>query len=121
MVAAVGNGSAFGKGREFAAWLGLVPKQHSTGGKAGLLGISKQGNEYLRRLFIHGGRSVQHRVSREKHRFGPWLAQLELRANSNVVGVAMANKLSRIAWVVLNRQEEYRPHENQVPSSGLCA
>jgi transposase len=121
MVAAVGNGSAFGKGREFAAWLGLVPKQHSTGGKARLLGISKQGNEYLRRLFIHGGRSVQHRVSREKHRFGPWLAQLELRANSNVVGVAMANKLARIAWVVLNRQEEYRPHENQVPGSALCA
>jgi transposase len=121
MVAAVGNGSAFGRGREFAAWLGLVPRQHSTGGKARLLGISKHGNEYLRRLFIHGGRSVQHRVSREKHRFGPWLAQLELRANSNIVGVAMANKLARIAWVVLNRQEVYRPYENQGRASSLCA
>lgn len=108
MVAAVGNGSAFSKGREFAAWLGLIPKQCSTGGKAKLLGISKHGNEYLRRLFIHGARSVQHRVARDQHAFGEWLSQLESRTSSNVAGVAMANKLARIAWVVLNRQEPYR-------------
>jgi transposase len=108
MVAAIGNGSAFSKGREFAAWLGLIPKQCSTGGKAKLLGISKHGNEYLRRLFIHGARSVQHRVARDQHAFGVWLTQLETRASSNVAGVAMANKLARIAWVVLNRQEPYR-------------
>jgi transposase len=108
MVAAIGNGSAFSRGREFAAWLGLIPKQCSTGGKAKLLGISKHGNEYLRRLFIHGGRSIQHRVARDNHAFGPWLSQLESRANTNVVAVAMANKLARIAWVVLTRQEDYR-------------
>jgi transposase len=62
MLAAIGNGSAFSKGREFAAWLGLIPKQCSTGGKPKLLGISKHGNEYLRRLFIHGARSVKNRV-----------------------------------------------------------
>jgi hypothetical protein len=91
-----------------SAWLGLIPKQCSTGGKTKLLGISKNGNEYLRRLFIHGGRSIQHRVARDHHAFGSCLTDLEARANTNVVAVAMANKLARIAWVVLNRQEEYR-------------
>jgi transposase len=108
MVAAVGNGSAFSRGREFAAWLGLVPRQVSTGGKTKLLGISKHGNTYLRWLFIHGGRSVLNRVSREPHAFGPWLSALESRVHSNVASVAMANKLARVAWVVLNRQEIYR-------------
>jgi len=108
IVAAIGNGAAFSRGREFAAWLGLIPKQCSTGGKPKLLGISKTGNEYLRRLLIHGGRSIQHRVARDRHAFGPWLTELEARANTNVVAVAMANKLARIAWVVLNRQQEYR-------------
>lgn len=107
MVAAVGNGAAFRKGREFAAWLGLVPRQVSTGGKPKLLGISKQGNEYLRRLFIHGARSVVGRVNRTKHRFGSWISNLESRANPNVVGVALANKIARIAWAVLNRDIEY--------------
>ena len=125
MVAAVGNGSAFSKGRQFAAWLGLIPKQCSTGGKTKLLGISKHGNEYLRRLFIHGARSVQHRVARDQHSFGQWLSQLESRANSNVAGVAMANKLARIAWVVLSRQEPYRhgtahcAHNIENPGFGL--
>ncbi len=77
VVAAVGNGAAFSRGREFAAWLGLVPREASTGGKTKLLGISKRGNTYLRWLFIHGARSVQHRVSREPHAFGQWLTQLE--------------------------------------------
>jgi transposase len=117
MVAAVGNGAAFARGREFAAWLGLIPRQSSTGGKTKLLGICKRGNTYLRWLFIHGGRSVQHRVSREPHAFGHWLTQLESRAHSNVVGVAMANKLARIAWVVLNRQEVYRP-TGRIPARG---
>jgi hypothetical protein len=89
-------------------WLGLVLRQASTGGKTKLLGISKHGNTYLRWLFIHGGRSVQHRVSREPHAFGQWLTQLESRTHSNVASVAMANKPARIAWVVLNRQEPYR-------------
>lgn len=108
MVAAIGNGSAFTKGRQFAAWLGLVPRQISTGGKPKLLGISKQGNEYLRRLFIHGARSVVARVNRSRHRFGSWISSLQARANPNVVGVALANKIARIAWAVLNSGLDYR-------------
>jgi transposase len=129
MVAAVGNGSAFARGRDFAAWLGLVPRQCSTGGNAKLLGISKHGNEYLRRLFIHGARSVHHCIARDEHAFGSWLSQLEQRSNSNVASVAMANKLARIAWVVLSRQEPYRRSPAKAPScsnieaagSGLCS
>jgi transposase len=109
MVAAIGNGSAFSKGRQFATWLGLVPRQVSTGGKPKLLGISKQGNEYLRRLFIHGARSVIARVNRDKHRFGGWISNLESRAHANVVSVALANKLARIAWAVLSGASDYRP------------
>ena len=97
IVAAVGNGAAFAKGREFAAWLGLVPKQCSTGGKPKLLGISKRGNNYLRWLLIHGARSVMARVKRDGHRFGEWLTRLQLRTHRNIVGVALAAKLARIA------------------------
>lgn len=119
IVAAIGNGAAFSRGREFAAWLGLIPRQCSTGGKPKLLGISKNGNEYLRRLLIHGGRSIQHRVARNHHSFGSWLTDLEARANTNVVAVAMANKLARIAWVVLNRQQEYRRRAPAVENAGF--
>jgi transposase len=106
LTAAVGDATAFHKSRDLAAWLGLVPRQHSTGGKARLLGISKRGNPYLRRLFIHGGRAVVARVKRENHTFGSWLDQLEARSPRNVV-VAMANKLARIAWAVLTRGQVY--------------
>ena len=108
MVAAIGNGAAFQKGRDFSAWLGLVPKQHSTGGKTTLLGISKRGNEYLRRLFIHGARSVCLHVHREGHAWGAWITSLRDCKPSNVATVALANKLARIAWAVLNRNEVYR-------------
>jgi len=107
MIAAVGNGAAFSKGRDFATWLGLVPRQHSTGGKAKLLSISKKGNEYLRRLFIHGARSVMARTKRDRHRFGEWISRLETRAHHNKVGVALANKLARIAWAVLHHSVPY--------------
>jgi transposase len=107
LTAAIGNGQAFHKSRDLAAWLGLVPRQHSTGGKSRLLGISKRGNPYLRRLFIHGGRAVVARVKREKHPFCSWLDQLEARSPRNVVVVAMANKLARIAWAVLTRGQVY--------------
>jgi len=107
MVAAIGNGSAFVKGREFAAWLGLVPRQHSTGGKAKLLGISKRGNPYLRRLFIHGARSILMQAKRDKLAFGAWMNQLEQRMHRNVAIVAVANKLARIAWAVLAKGETY--------------
>ena len=107
MVAAIGNGSAFVKGRDFAAWLGLVPRQHSTGGKAKLLGISKRGNPYLRRLFIHGARAVLTRAKRDELAFGSWMKRLEHRMHRNVAIVAVANKLARIAWAVLAKGETY--------------
>jgi transposase len=107
-VAAIGNGAAFRKGRDFAAWLGLGPKQRLTGGKARLCGISKRGNEYLRRMFIHGARAVLYRVKYDTGGFGRWVHQLEARAPRNKVIVAIANKLARIAWAVLSRGEGYQ-------------
>jgi transposase len=109
IVAAIGNGAAFHKGREFASWLGLVPRQHSTGGKARLFGISKRGNRYLRKILVHGARSAVLRVKRERVPFGAWLDALQTRAPLNVVVTAMANKLARIAWAVLSSGQEYRP------------
>ena len=109
MVAAIGNGAAFRNGRDFAAWLGLVPRQHSTGGKARLLGISKRGNTYLRRMFVHGARAVLLRVKYDTGGLGHWVHQLEARTARNKVIVAIANKLARIAWAVLSRREyDYR-------------
>ncbi len=102
-IAAIGNGAAFRKGREFAAWLGLVPRQHSTGGKTRLLGISKRGNLYLRRMFIHGARAVVFRVRHDTGGLGQWVQQLSTRATPCKVIVAVANKLARIAWAVLFR------------------
>lgn len=107
-VAAIGNGAAFRKGREFAAGLGLIPRQHSTGGKPRLLGISKRGSIYLRRMFIHGARAVLLRVKYDTGRLGQWAHELELRAPRNKVVVAVANKLARIAWAVLARGQDYR-------------
>jgi transposase len=109
IVAAIGNGAAFHKGRDFAAWLGIVPRQYSTGGKAKLLGISKRGNVYLRKILIHGARAAVLRIKRDRAPIGPWLDALDARAPKNVVVVAMANKLARIAWAVLSSGEDYRP------------
>jgi transposase len=107
LTAAIGNGAAFRKSRDLAAWLGLVPRQHSTGGKAKLLGISKRGDPYLRRLFVHGGRAVLAQVKRERHQFGSWLDRLEARSPRNVAIVAMANKIARMAWAVLTSGQSY--------------
>jgi transposase len=107
LTVAIGNGTAFRKSRDLAAWLGLVPRQHSTGGKARLLGISKRGDPYLRRLFIHGGRAVLARLKREEHSFGSWLDRLEERSPRDLAVVAMANKLARIAWSVLTSGRPY--------------
>jgi len=109
IVAAIGNGAAFHKGREFAAWLGLVPRQYSTGGKAKLLGISKRGNVYLRKILIHGARAAVLRIKRDRSSIGAWMDALDARAPKNVVVVATANKLARIAWAVLSSGENYRP------------
>jgi transposase len=109
IVAAIGNGAAFRKGRDFAAWLGLVPRQYSTGGRAKLLGISKRGNIYLRKVLLHGARAAAMRIKRDRFPIGAWMNALEARAPRNVLVVAMANKLARIAWAVLSTGEEYRP------------
>lgn len=109
IVAAIGTGAAFRSGRDFAAWLGLVPRQHSTGGKPTLLGISKRGSSYLRRLLIHGARSVHRLANRSRLVLGPWLDALDQRTHPNVAAVALANKIARIVWAVLTRGEPYRP------------
>ena len=108
IVASIGNGAAFRKGREFAAWMGLLPKQHSTGGKARLYGISKRGNSYLRKILIHGARAVVLRSKRERIAMGAWMTSLETRAPRNVLIVATAHKLARIAWAVLSTGQDYR-------------
>ncbi|MEM7730613.1 MAG: IS110 family transposase [Pseudomonadota bacterium] len=109
LVAAIGDGSSFGRGRDLSAWLGLVPRQVTTGGKARLIGISKRGNAYLRKLFIHGARTVLHLVRDRTTPLARWVDGLRLRAHANVAGVAMANKLARIAWAVLTKRERFRP------------
>jgi transposase len=108
LIATVGNGLAFGKGREFAAWIGVVPREHSTGGKQKLLGISKRGNAYLRRLFILGARAVLQHSTKQSSPLSAWLAQLTSRMHLNVAAVVLANKLVRIAWAVLAKGEQYR-------------
>jgi len=109
IVAAVGNASAFSRGRDFSAWVGLVPKQRSTGGRPTLLGINKRGNSYIRKTLVHGARSLVHMLRRERHNMGSWITQLEKRVHRNVLVVALANKLARIAWAVLTKKEDYRP------------
>jgi len=109
LIAAVGNASAFGKGRRLSAWMGIVPGECSSGGKQKLLGISKRGNKYLRRLFIQGARSVLQQRYKQAPGLSSWLAQLLGRTHQNVVVVALANKLVRMAWAVLCKNERYRP------------
>src|ERR1700730_14199932 len=104
MVAAIGAGDGFSKGRDFAAWLGLVPKQISTGDRTILGRISKRGNRYLRVLFVQAARVVLLRpMSWERHGLKPWIEAAKKRLHHNVLAVALANKLARIAWSVLAR------------------
>src|SRR5881397_3518081 len=106
LAATVVEASGFRSGREFAAWLGLVPRQHSTGGKARLGGISKRGNRYLRRLLINGASA--NLLRSKATNADPWVIGLRRRRPSLVVAVALANKTARIAWAVMHRQEDYR-------------
>ena len=107
LVASIGDGKAFKSGRQFASWLGLVPKQHASGGKQKLLGIGKRGDSYLRRMLIHGSRSVLRHLN-PKRSVTPWLKNLLSRAHPNVVIVALANKLARIAWALLTKKQLYQ-------------
>jgi transposase len=108
IVATVGNATEFKNGRQMAAWIGLVPKQHSSGGKQTLLGISKRGDTYLRTLLIHGARAVI-RFAENKAEPDSWLRKLMARRNKNVAAVALANKNIRIIWALLTKGEIFRP------------
>ena len=116
-VAAIGNGAAFRRGRDFAAWVGVVPRQYSTGGKQKLFGISKRGNVYLRRMLIHGARAVLLRVKYDTEGFGQWVHRLAQRAPRNKVVVAIANKLARIAWAVLSSGKDYQHQPLQITAA----
>lgn len=107
IAATVTDPSAFKSGREFAVWIGLVPRQHSTGGKQKLGGISKQGDRYLRRLLVVGATTViRHaRTHPSKH---PWLMKLLAKMPAKKVVVALANKIARIAWAILAKGDIYR-------------
>ena len=106
--AAAGEGKDFVNGRHFSAWLGLVPGQHSTGGKTVLLGISKRGNAYLRTLFIHGARAVLRHSANKTDRFSRWAQAVLARRGHNKACVAVANKMARMAWVIMAKGDTYR-------------
>ena len=108
LLAAIGDIHAFKNGRALAAWLGLVPRQHSTGGKSTLLGISKRGDVYLRQLVIHGARSILRTVDRKTDHTSRWAAKLKVRRHENIATVAMANKMMRVAFALLKKNETYR-------------
>jgi len=109
LVAAVSDANAFKNGRQFAAWLGLVPRQHSTGGKERLLGISKRGDSYLRKLLVHGARTTIRWVGRKTDRRSQWIRQLVERRGKNRTAVAVANKNARIVWALLTGHQDYQP------------
>ncbi|MDT4850294.1 IS110 family transposase ISPa11 [compost metagenome] len=111
VVAAVGDARQFHSGRQFAAWLGLVPRQHSTGGKQRLGKISKRDDAYLRTLLIHGARAVIRTCASKSDVRSRWLQGLIQRRNKNIATVALANKNARIIWAILSRGESYRPAE----------
>lgn len=111
IVSAIADASTFSRARDLAAWVGLVPQQHTTGGKPRLLGITKRGNCYLRRLFVQGARALW--VWKDKHPDAPlqrWLVQLAQRRHVHVAVCALANKLVRIAWAVLRTGADFQLH-----------
>jgi transposase len=120
VVASIGSGAEFRKGRSFAAWLGLVPKQESTGGKQKLLSISKRGNHYLRRLLVSGARAVLQCRDKQSPGLSAWLGQLASRVHTNVAAVALANKMARVAWAVLAKSEAYRPPLSAIATEALA-
>ena len=115
MVAAVGTGEAFDRGRDFAAWLGLVPRQYSTGGKPILGRISKRGSKYLRTLFIQAAHIILMRPHNwAKFSFGPWLERASHRMHKNKLAAALANKLARITWSILRSGKAFDAHRIDV-------
>lgn len=108
IVSTFGDGKQFSNGRQFAASIGLVPRQHTTGGKPLLLGISKRGDKYIRTLLIHGARSVINRVDNKSDRRSRWVQSLVARLGKNKAAVALANKNARVIWALLSRGDSYR-------------
>ena len=109
LVAAVGDASQFSNGRQMAAALGLTPRQHSSGGKDRLLGISKRGNVHIRTLLVHGARSVIANASKKEDRLSRWVTGIAQRRHPNVAAVALANKTARMAWAMLRNETDYDP------------
>jgi len=117
LVAAVGDARSFARARDLAAWLGLVPRQVTTGGRPKLLGITKRGNRYLRTLLIHGARAALPSLATMEGRLGKWLRALSARAHRNTVVVALASKLARIAWAVLRSKIPYDVSIGEQPAT----
>jgi len=109
LVAAIGDAQTFARGRDLAAWLGLVPRQATTGGKPRLLGITKRGSKYLRKMLIQGARAALPTLSRSNTRLGQWLRGLLARAHSNTVVVALAAKMARTVWALLRYGTTFEP------------
>lgn len=109
LVCAIGDGKQFKRGRDLAAWLGLTPRQHSSGGKDCLLGISKRGDAYLRTLLIHGARAVLKVADKKDDPRSRWLQSLCSRRNKNIAAVALANKNARIVWALLTKETDFLP------------
>ena len=109
LAGALGDGKAFSKGRDFAASIGLTPRQHSTGGKDRMLGISKRGDGYLRKLLVHGARAVLRHVKDRDDALSQWLNTLAARKHVNVATVALANKTARVAWAIVHNDTAYDP------------
>jgi transposase len=109
LVASIADARSFDSGRQVSAWLGLVPRQNSTGGKAKLLGMSKRGDAYLRTLLIHGARSAIHAAQRSTHSPHRWLTNLLNRRHPNIAAVALANKNARTVWALLAHGREFKP------------
>ncbi len=107
LVASIGDAKHFANGRELAAWLGLVPRQHSSGGKPMLLGISKRGDAYLRTLMVHGARSVIRVAEGKTTRTDRWSTDMMKRRHKNVAAVARANKNARVVWALLAHGRDY--------------
>lgn len=107
LYAAAGNGRQFPKGRFLSAWLGLVPRQHSSGGKEQLLGISKRGNNYIRTLLVNGARAVLSQSSRRTDSLSKWLQDLKLRRGHNKACIACANKMARICWAIMSSNQRF--------------
>ena len=117
MIAAIGNGAVFSKGRDFGAWLGLVPKQISTGDRTILGKISRRGNRYLRVLFVQAAWVVLIRPkSWERYGLKPWIEAAKKRLHHNVLAIALANKLARIAWAVLNKERDFECIRTKIAS-----